>query len=331
MLIVCPGCKTRFSFDEQKVGAEGVKLRCTKCQAIFRVMRKAPAPAASPAVPEAAPPLPPPVAKPPGPRLKVLVANESEAFCGAVKKVLSAEPFDVFTYNDGKAAFDAIRQLEPDVVLLDVALPTLYGFEICEAVRKDPALSPVKLILLASIYDKTRYKRAPNSLYGADGYIEKHHIPDALVGLINNLASGQKPVEPAGEIKPPVEEEAQAAPEWLSRRELAAQEAVRDELQKDEEQETSAPVATAPPELPEAHVKARRLARIIVSDIVLYNQSRVEEGVRQGNFFELLADDITEGRALYVRRVSEDIRRETDYLEGAFQELIARKKRELNL
>jgi predicted Zn finger-like uncharacterized protein len=330
MLIVCPGCKTKFSFDEQKVGAEGVKLRCSKCQAIFRVMRKAPQPGAASAA-ESPPPAPIPAAPPAGPRVKVLIANESEAFCGAVHKVLAPEPFDVYTFNDGKEAYAAILQFKPDVVLLDVALPSLYGFEICEAVRKDPELSSVKLILLASIYDKTRYKRAPNSLYGADGYIEKHHIPDALVGMINNLASGQKPVTSAGRHQPPVEEEGQAAPEQPSRQELAEQEAVREELKKDEEQETSAPVAAAPRELPEAHVKARRLARIIVSDIVLYNQAKVEEGVRQGTFFELLADDIREGRALYLRRVADDIRRETDYLEDAFGELIARKKRELNL
>jgi predicted Zn finger-like uncharacterized protein len=331
MLIVCPGCKTRFSFDDQKVGAEGVKLRCTKCHAIFRVMRKAPLPVSPPPVAEPAPRTPIPPAAETGPRLKVLVANESEAFCGAVSKVLSVEHFDVFSYNDGKAAYAAIQELNPDVVLLDVALPSLYGFEICEAVRKDPALSSVKLILLASIYDKTRYKRSPNSLYGADGYIEKHHIPDSLVGMINNLVSGQKPVEPAEKAKTPSEEEGQAAPELLSRQELAAQEAVRAELKKDEEQETSAPAPAASPELPEAHVKARRLARIIVSDIVLYNQAKVEEGVRNGSLFELLADDIKEGRALYVRRVAEEIRRETDYLEDAFKELIARKKRELNL
>jgi CheY-like chemotaxis protein len=71
---------------------------------------------------------------------------------------------------------DLIEERHPDVVLLDVALPTMYGFEICERIRNTPALSGVKTILIASIYDKTRYKREPQSLYGADDYIEKHHI-----------------------------------------------------------------------------------------------------------------------------------------------------------
>jgi len=331
MLIVCPSCKTKFSFDEQKVSPDGVKLRCSKCHAIFRVIRKAPVPAPAPEIKNTSLTQPIPAAVRDTLKLKVLVANESAAFCGAVKKVLAMEPFEVFTYNDGKTAFAAIEQLKPDVVLLDVALPSMYGFEICEAIRKNPAISTCKLILLASIYDKTRYKRAPNSLYGADGYIEKHHIPDSLVGMIYNLVSGQKSVEPAGKQKQPAEEEGQTAPEWLSKGDIAAQEAVREELKKDEELATSVPAAPFRPELPEAHVKARRLARIIVSDIALYNQVAVEEGVRKGTFYELLADDIREGRALYTRRVSEEIRQAASYLEDAFEELIAKKKREYSL
>jgi len=331
MVIVCPSCKSKFSFDEQKVGVNGVKLRCSKCHAIFRVIKKTPS-TVPPSGTKDTPPAQPLSATIQGaPRLTVVVANESAAFCGAVKKVLAAEPFDVVTCNDGKAAFAAIERLKPDVVLLDVALPSMYGFEICEAVRQHPALSAVKLILLASIYDKTRYKRAPNSLYGADDYIEKHHIPDSLVGMIYNLVSGQKPVKPLAGKKPVAEEEGQTAPEWPSQREIAAQEAVREELQRDEEFETSVPATPSPPELPEAHVKARRLARIIVSDITLYNQVKVEEGVRKGNFYEILTDDIKEGRALYTRRVSEEIRRTTSYLEDAFAELIDKKKRELHL
>ncbi len=325
MLIICPNCKTKFSFDEQKIGADGIKLRCGKCQGVFRVARKAPGPGA---VKAAGPPVA--ALAPPIGRIKVVVAHESAPFCAAVKKVLASEPFDVFTYNDGKEALTAIVELMPDAVLLDVALPSMYGFEVCEAVRQNPATAAVKIILIASIYDKTRYKRSPQSLYGADDYIEKHHIPDSLAAMINRLVSGQKPVEETPEEKPPAEEEAHAVPQEYSRQEVAAQEAAREELKKDEERETSCAVAPAPPELPEAHVKARRLARIIVSDILLYNQEKVEEGVRNGTFYQLLADDIQEGRSLYKRRVPEEVQVGTSYLEEAFESLIAKKKQELN-
>ncbi len=324
MLISCPSCKTKFSFDEQKVGADGIKLRCGRCRGVFRVAKKMP----GPAVVETAVP---PVTPPPTPRIKVVVAHESAPFCAAVKKVLAAEPFAVFTYNDGKEALTAIGELMPDVVLLDVALPSMFGFEVCEAVRKNPATAAVKIILIASIYDKTRYKRSPQSLYGADDYIEKHHIPDSLAAMVNRLVSGQKPVEEAVGESAPAEEEGQASPPEYSRQEVAEQKATREELKRDEERETSYAGVPVPEEIPEAHVKARRLARIIVSDIMLYNQGKVEEGVRNGTFYQLLADDIQEGRALYKRRVPEEVQLATSYLEDALELLIAKIKRELNL
>jgi hypothetical protein len=76
------------------------------------------------------------------------------------------------------------------------------------------------------------------------------------------------------------------------------------------------------------HEKAKRLARLIVSDIVLYNKDAVEEGIRNDNFFEVMSHDVQEARNLYASRVPEEIRRETTYLDDAFTDLIERKKRE---
>ncbi len=81
----------------------------------------------------------------------------------------------------------------------------------------------------------------------------------------------------------------------------------------------------------DAHAKARRLARLIVSDIALYNRKNVERGVREGKFLELLEHDINEARSLYARRVPEEIRNSTSYLDDAFKELYEKTKQELNL
>ena len=323
MLIVCPSCKSKFSFDSNMIGVDGIKLRCSKCRAIFRVVRKSSSPVTGAFPPQPAPKM--------SARIGVLVANESPAFCAAVNKVLATEPFDLYTCNDGRETLDKIEHLHPAVVLLDVALPSMYGFEICERVRKNSSLDDVKIILIASIYDKTRYKRSPKSLYGADDYIEKHHIPDSLISMIYRLAGNQKPLPPGPEevIAPDVD--VQATPQHLTSNEEASQEDARKEIKLDEERATG--LIDLPPaqQLSEAHVKARRLARIIVSDIFLYNQSKVEEGIREGSLYKLLHDDISEGRNLYERRVSDEIRSSTAYLEEAFEELIAKKKTALTL
>jgi response regulator RpfG family c-di-GMP phosphodiesterase len=93
----------------------------------------------------------------------------------------------------------------PQVALIDVALPGLFAFELVDKVRNRPALKEVKILLLSSVYNKMAYKRTPTSLYGADDYIEKHHISDDLVPKINQLITHAKPL--TKRQAPSVEEE----------------------------------------------------------------------------------------------------------------------------
>lgn len=77
------------------------------------------------------------------------------------------------------------------------------------------------------------------------------------------------------------------------------------------------------------HEKAKRLARIVVSDIALYNQDLVKEGIQKGNFYELLKRDIEEAYKLFKERVPAEVRDSHDYLKEAFEQLIASKRSEL--
>lgn len=319
MLVGCPECKTRYRLDDSRVKAAGVILRCVRCRTMFRLAGKAPASRPGPGEG---------MVRRDGTPVTVLVANESPDFCAAVERTLSSEPFRVICSHDGREAMTIIEKTLPDVVLLDVALPTLYGFEICEQVRDNQALSTVKTILIASIYDKTRYKREPQSLYGADDYIEKHHIPDALAAKIYRLVFGQQAVE--AEAGDGAEAEGEVCGEAAgdgSPADEAAQEEVREEIRLDEEAKTR---VMEDPDLAAAHAKARRLARIIVTDIALYNQKKVEEGIRNGTFRELFSEEMREGRLLFGRRVPDTVREGTSYLEDAFEEFITRKSLELS-
>ena len=74
---------------------------------------------------------------------------------------------------------------------------------------------------------------------------------------------------------------------------------------------------------PEAVEMARRFARIIVSDIALYNQAAVAEGIRNNTFFELLAKDVQEGRELYDKRIPAELRARKDFFQEALDNFIA--------
>jgi DNA-binding response OmpR family regulator len=201
----------------------------------------------------------------------------------------------------------------PQVAIIDVALPGLFAFEVVEKVRKRPGLEGVKIMLLSSVYNKMAYKRRPTTLYGADDYIEKHHIPLDLIAKIHNLIE-RRDHEGKGETAP------EEAPTPLEIDELKTR------LQNAEESES----LLAPPEVAEL-AKAQRLARIIASDISLYDEAKVKEGIRSGTFFELFATEIAEGRQHFLTRIPESVPRRIAILDDAFNELIEHFRRENRL
>lgn len=300
MFISCPVCRTRFRFDEQKVSGAGVKLRCSKCSAIFLLATDKMARSG---------------------RLTVLVAHESVDFCAAIEKVLASEPFNIISCHDGKEVLDLVSRFKPDVVLLNVALPTMYGFQVCDALRGNLETRNTRIILLAAIYDKTKYKRSPQSLYGADDYIEQHHIPDALAAMIYRLAADTREVESDSLSS---EEEIGTSPARLTVAEVDSQESVRRELMSQQ------PVPK-PDEGEKIYKAARQLARSIVSDISLYRETELEEGIRTGNLELCLDVEIRDGRAIYESRLPESATFPTDFYAEAFAELVSQKKREMGL
>lgn len=72
------------------------------------------------------------------------------------------------------------------------------------------------------------------------------------------------------------------------------------------------------------HEEARRFAKIIVSDIVLYNQDKAEKGAQDGAFYEILKDEIEEGRRFYSSKIPAAIISTTHYFDEAIQKFIRR-------
>lgn len=67
---------------------------------------------------------------------------------------------------------------------------------------------------------------------------------------------------------------------------------------------------------------ARRLSRAIVSDVALYNQAKVQEGIENDNLFELLKDELEEGRKLYITRVSPGMIKDHNFYDLAIVDVL---------
>ncbi|MDZ4184437.1 MAG: response regulator [Desulfuromonadales bacterium] len=296
MITSCQHCGKRIRIDAGKYSGKRVKMRCSHCSEVFVVeVPVAPAAAALP-------------------HLQVLIAHSDPVLCDTVGTILNNHDLSWKMCHDGEAALDLMDREPPQVVIVDVALPGLFAFEVVDKIRNRPGLASVKIMLLSSVYNKMAYKRRPITLYGADDYIEKHHIPLDLITKIHQLmASGQPALNRATTVS-------EGIPTLREIDEVQAR------LQRAEESEGG----IAPCEDAEAE-KARRLARIIASDIALYDEARVTEGIRSGTFFELFAAEIAEGRQHFLARISESLPHRSAILDDAFQELFEHFHRENHL
>jgi len=253
-----------------------------------------------------------------------MVGHSDVELCDTIMKIIEDAGFEGVLGHDGAEVLAAMDAVRPQVAIVDVALQGLYAFEVVDTVRRRPGLDNVKIILLSSVYNKAAYKRQPNSLYGADDYIEKHHIPDDLVLKINRLLVGA--AETSGPAKNGEKEQAGTK---LSAFESASQaldfiHKVNEKIQTAEDHEISTD------SVPERE-RAERLARILVADVSLYHQDRVDEGILEGNWSELLAFEIKEARRLFSERFPSPEIQNNKILEAAFLDLLQKRSRELGV
>jgi len=305
MMTSCPACDARFRLNQEKFGGQRLTLKCMQCQKVFTVN------------------VPPAKSKPSGSGIRVLVAHSDTALCAMLTELLEKSSMQVMVCHEGEEALRLMQASPPQVALVDVALPGLYAFEVVEKIRSRPGLSEVKIILLSSVYNKMAYKRTPSSLYGADGYIEKHHMASDLVARINQLVGEVKELAQSAPV--PARESTVAAQMATPAEEKAERifaEEMNDRIRQAEDVETM-PVMRG-----EVLEKAHRLARNIVSDIALYNQEKVETGIRNGAFFKVLEREIAEGRRLFGERYSVKECGGKDILQEEFDAFITRRKAE---
>jgi len=296
LIVSCPKCSTKYKIKDE-ANTNTKKFRCSKCGYIFTYT--------------------PPVSENDNYLPLILVAHDDYRVVNVIKKVLAPIKCIIETAFNGYDAFKIIQEKKPIIAIIDVALQGLFGFELCEKIKKDPQLKNIKVILVASIYDRTRYKRRPQNLYGADDYIEKHHIPDELhQKVIALLPEGEKQKISFDSLqKSDVISEKTMLKD---NRELFLEKTKdilkdRDEIRKHEQSVLDA--------IPDITGRARKLARLIVSDVALYNQELLDS-VTVNNYQEKLKLDFDDSVKYLAQRIPEVKNDAKKYIEEAFIELL---------
>jgi two-component system alkaline phosphatase synthesis response regulator PhoP len=120
---------------------------------------------------------------------KVLVVDDDVDFCEATKLLLDSKGYEVVLAHDGKEGLEKMRAEGPDLVILDVMMPEMNGYDVCVVLKADPELKKTPVILLTAVDQdlfKTTYTQAMGLMTEADDYIAKPVEPQDLVKRVED-------------------------------------------------------------------------------------------------------------------------------------------------
>jgi DNA-binding response OmpR family regulator len=118
-------------------------------------------------------------------KTKILVADDDLEILALVARHLSALPAEVVEASDGEEALRLAQREKPDLVVLDVMMPGMSGWEVCRAIREDEALNDTGVIMLTGIGERLNEMTSP--LYGADGFLDKPFELDQLSAKVREV------------------------------------------------------------------------------------------------------------------------------------------------
>lgn len=284
MIAACPECAARYRVEDAKVGAKGSRIRCAKCSTIFRITLPGPA-AGSPSTESLDSvhkrSLGTSSAGPPeldeGPL--VLVATSQESLAGPAASALKTWGLSARIVGDGGQAMLAIQRSRPAVVILDTGLPGMNGLQICEVVQRNESLAGIRVVLMS---DRDGSEASASlAPFGPDAHCLRADLLDELHGLMAGFglslrAGGESTEAPSS----PAED----------------------------------PVPPAADGLDQERAKAERLARVVISDIVLYQGEAFDRANQAGTLVEDFRFDLVEGRKLLAERLDPRVCSERDHL-----------------
>lgn len=113
---------------------------------------------------------------------KILVVDDDQTNLKFLREILD-DDYELLTVSSGEEALEVIHEFDPLIVLLDIMLPGVSGYEVCEQVKKDESLSQVKIILISAKAMVNERQRGYEA--GADDYITKPFDHEELLVKLN--------------------------------------------------------------------------------------------------------------------------------------------------
>ena len=121
---------------------------------------------------------------------KILIVEDEPNIVISLEFVLTAAGYEVAVARDGSEAIDMTGKLRPDLVVLDVMLPAVDGFEVCRHIRRAPATRDTRILMLSARGRESEMEKGAAA--GANAYMTKPFATKELVDTVANLLATGK-------------------------------------------------------------------------------------------------------------------------------------------
>ncbi|MFN4007368.1 MAG: response regulator [Chitinophagaceae bacterium] len=116
---------------------------------------------------------------------KILIADDEPDILEIISYNLSKEGYEIITAKDGQEAIDLAKQVQPDLIILDIMMPKKTGIEVCAYLRSQTSFNDTLIIFLTALNDESSQIKGLE--IGADDYISKPISPKVLVSRVNAI------------------------------------------------------------------------------------------------------------------------------------------------
>ena len=116
---------------------------------------------------------------------KILIADDNENIREALTSILEDEGYALWIAKDGAEALRKVREISPDIIILDVTMPEISGYDVCRTIKNDPDLKKIFVLMLSAKGQATEQEHGKEA--GADEYMVKPFSPSEILARINKI------------------------------------------------------------------------------------------------------------------------------------------------
>jgi DNA-binding response OmpR family regulator len=120
---------------------------------------------------------------------RILIVDDEPNIVLALELLMKKEGYEVHTVDDGERAVQAAKELRPDLILLDIMMPKMDGYEVCQRIRSDALLKDISIIMLTA--KGREVEREKGLALGADHYITKPFSTRQVVMKVKEILAAQ--------------------------------------------------------------------------------------------------------------------------------------------